>query len=423
MDRFKDSGLDQVNDSPHERDNLRLYIDLKLSSSGQPPVRGKESDEFMEVAHDLLMAYRAKNWLLSHYLSPPDRRIQDFLERYLDGVDEVPQLPTQTFILDHQGLARELSLPVDADVFRSDIVSSYRVRQGVLHNPASDRRTTKGSFHIAEGGLPIPGDKQAVPREVFAQLLRHAFNPPEHLLALPYTVNQAEPAHMFVSLLMRPLICPAIPGVAPEKSMEIRFFAPGNLVSNLDFVESVFGNGGNPFLPEHDASLDVEHWSGHTGCVVLAPHLVNLTKRELGLPHWDGASERQRSEGMCWKEAGERYNEGQAFKLSARDASGIMVTILADNYFGYCKKEVKAQISFAANLYGLAEEEHAGGALVFPCRNHGEEYGAGSRTRDPGYSFQDTVARYGQFMHPHARGPRAGCELSGHRLRAPGGAF
>ena len=32
--------------------------------------------------------------------------------------------------------------------------------------------------------------------------------------------------------------------------MEIRFFAPGSLVSNLDFVESIFGNGGDPFLPE-----------------------------------------------------------------------------------------------------------------------------------------------------------------------------
>ena len=35
--------------------------------------------------------------------------------------------------------------------------------------------------------------------------------------------------------------------------MEIRFFAPGNLVSNLDFVESIFGNGGDPVLPENDA--------------------------------------------------------------------------------------------------------------------------------------------------------------------------
>jgi phosphoenolpyruvate carboxykinase (diphosphate) len=398
MNRTDHSSANPVTDARREQDNLRLYINLKLASSGQNPVQGEESDEFMDVAHDLLMAYRAKNWLLSGYMSPPDRRIQDFLERYLAGVDEMPHLPGQTFILDHQGLARELSLPVDADVFRSEIVSSYRVRQGVLHNPASDRRTTHGLFHVAEGGLPIPGDKKAVPREVYARMLKHAFNPPADLLTLPYTSNQADPARMFVSLMMRPVICPAIPGVAPQKSMEIRFFAPGNLVSNLDFVESIFGNAGNPYMPEHDAALDVEHWSGHTGCVVLAPHLVGLTKRELGLPHWDEADERQRREGMCWKQPDEPYNEGQAFKLTARDASGVMVTILADNYFGYCKKEVKTQISFATNLFGLAEEEHAGGALLFQCRNHGEEYGVDSITREPGYSFQEMVTRYGQSM-------------------------
>ena len=50
-----------------------------------------------------------------------------------------------------------------------------------------------------------------------------------------------------------------------------------------------------------------------------------------------------------------------------------MVTLIADNYFGYCKKEVKTQISYAANLYGLVEEEHAGGALVFPSFDLGEK--------------------------------------------------
>ena len=43
----------------------------------------------------------------------------------------------------------------------------------------------------------------------------------------------------------------------------------------------------------------------------------------------------------------------------------MIVTLIADNYFGYCKKEVKTQISYAANLYGNVEEEHAGGALAF----------------------------------------------------------
>ena len=51
-----------------------------------------------------------------------------------------------------------------------------------------------------------------------------------------------------------------------------------------------------------------------------------------------------------------------------------MVTILADNYFGYCKKEVKTQIGYSANLFGMAEEEHAGGALAFATFNLGDRF-------------------------------------------------
>ena len=156
--------------------------------------------------------------------------------------------------------------------------------------------------------------------------------------------------------------------------MEVRFFVPGNLVSNLDFVEAIFENGGDPLLPENDAALDSEHWTGHTGCVILAPHLIKVTKKSVGLPHFDQATERQRRDGMCWKTEDELYNGGNAFKLTARDETGVIVTIIADNYFGYCKKEVKTQLSFAANLFGLTEEEHAGGALVFASYDLGEEF-------------------------------------------------
>ncbi len=383
-----------------ERKKLHLYINLKLASSGQPTCTDGYAASFLDTAEDLLRTYREKNRLLTEHRCPADQRIEDFLHRYLDGIDGMESgiLPSNTFVLDRHGVARELSLPMSRDEFCSDIVSSYRIKQGILHNPASDRRTTKGSFHIAEGGLPIPGDKKAVPRITFARLLQHALTPSEELLTLPFTADEPTPARMFVSLLLRPVICPEIPGVEEEKTMEIRFFAPGNLVSNLDFVESIFGNGGNPYLPKFDAALDVEHWSGHTGCVILAPHLINLSKKELGLPHWDQASERQRKDGMCWKAAGERYNDGQAFKVTARDEDGVIVTILADNYYGYCKKEVKTQIGYAANLFGLAEEEHAGGALAFPRRNHGEEYGVDSRTRDPNYSFDEMVSLFGDIM-------------------------
>ena len=381
-----------------QQQNLHLYINLKLESCGQPSCAPDESTGVLDTAHDMLRNYLEKSRQLATKFYPVDQRIQDFLNTYCADLDSIPKLPTMTFELDKHGISRELSIPFGKTEFHSEYVASYKVAQGVLHNPVNDRRTTKGSFHIAAGGLPVPGDKKEVPKHTFALLLEHAFNSTDELLTLPYCAEQPMPAKMFASLLLRPIVCPEIPGVDAEKSMEIRFFAPGSLVSNLDFVESIFGNEGNPGLPEFDAALDIEHWTGHSGCVILAPHLTRLSKKELGLPHWDDATERQRDDGMCWKTADDQYNEGQGFKITARDETGVIVTILADNYFGYCKKEVKTQISYAANLFGLAEEEHSGGALAFRRRNHGDEYGASSQTRESGYKFSDVVRRYGEVM-------------------------
>ncbi|MFA6902036.1 MAG: hypothetical protein WC236_03010 [Gallionellaceae bacterium] len=407
MDMNQFLGLSDRSENPREaRERLQLYINLKLSSSGQPACETGSDSSFLQVADNLLKSYREKSRLLSGYLCPPDLRIQTFLDDYLKDVAEgaVPRLPENTLILDRHGVARELSLPARQDEFKNDYVSSYRIRNGVLHNPTSDRRTTKGSFHIAEEGLPIPGDKKAVPKLAFARLLRAALNPPEALLRLPFTAGQQQEAKMFVSLLLRPVVCPEIPGVDTEKNMEIRFFAPGSLVSNLDFVESIFGNGGNPVLASNDAGLDADHWSGHSGCVILAPHLVQLTKKELGLPHRDQATPRQIADGMCWSKEDECYNDGAAFKITARDERGVIITLLADNYYGYCKKEVKTQLSYAANLFGLAEEEHAGGALAFPRHNHGEEFGVDSITRVAGYSYDEMVKHYGELMHLQPQG-------------------
>lgn len=405
MDQFL--GLGRNNQDPQSvRESLQLYINLKLSSSGQPACEEGSDSNFLEVANNLLKSYREKSRLLSGYLCPPDQRIQSYLDAYLADIceGEVPRLPENTLILDRHGVARELSLPVSQNEFKNDYISSYRIRNGVLHNPANDRRTTKGSFHIAEEGLPIPADKIAAPKAVFARLLKAALNPPEELLRLPFTAGQQEEAKIFVSLLLRPIVCPEIPGIEAEKNMEIRFFAPGSLVSNLDFVESIFGNGGNPVLASNDAGLDVDHWSGHSGCVILAPHLIRLTKKELGLPHYDQATPRQQADGMCWRTDDECYNDGAAFKITARDERGVIVTLLADNYYGYCKKEVKTQISYAANLFGLAEEEHSGGALAFPRHNHGEEFGVDSITRVGDYSFDEMAANYGELMHLQPQG-------------------
>jgi len=375
------------------------YINLKLSALGLPVHEACSDPQLLEVTRPLLSNHRERSRMLSDYACPADSRIQDFLNDTLKAVcPKVPGLPSNTFILDRQGIARKLSLPPDQDSFISSIVSSYRIKQGILHNPQKDRRTTQGVFHVVEGGLPVPDDKKAVPKKAFARLLEEAFNPPEDLLRLPFTSSQKEEARVFVSLLLRPIVSPEVPGYLPEKTMEIRFFAPGSLVSNLDFVESIFGNGGDPYLPENDASLDTEHWTGHTGCVVLAPHLTQLRKKDLGLPHHDQATERQRQDGMCWEKEEELYNDGEAFKATCRDERGIMVTLIADNYFGYCKKEVKTQISFSSNLFGLSEEEHAGGAIAFPSYDLGEKFQLDDVLNTNKTTFDELAALYGEIM-------------------------
>lgn len=288
--------LEQDANGKHmNRDQLVRYVNLKLMVNGLPLPACAENAEQLP-ADNLVKSLHQRLKLLDDTLCPADRRIEIFLQQHFADVKTSGplQLPRRTIILDRHGLAREMSLPQGSDNYSNALVSSYRVRNGVLHNPRHDRRATKGTFQIAAGGLPVPRDKVEVPKPVFAELLRRAVAPPDELLELPFTNNMAAKARSFVTLLLRPLVRPAVPDVTDEKTLEIRFFVPGSLVSNLDFVESVFGNAGDPFLPGNDAGLDPRHWTGHTGCVILAPHPSMVTKRAAGLPHYDNATERQR---------------------------------------------------------------------------------------------------------------------------------
>lgn len=394
-------------DAHDDRSNMIHYINIKLSALDLP-IYGKDSDNpFLELGKSLLATAKAKDRLLVDYLCPVDKHINLFVQNFFkkNGIESKQTwLPRQTFVLDRHGIARALSLPPDRDDFTSDIIESYRTANGVLHNPKHDRRTTKGVFHVCEGGLPIPNDKKSVPVLTFSRLLQAALNPPDELLQLPFTSNQDQKAATWVSLLLRPLVCPAVSGVTGRKTMEVRFFAPGNMVANLDFVESIFGNAGNPLLPENDARLDTAEWSGHTGCVILAPHLLELTKKELGLPHIDEATDRQKRDSMCWSNENEKYNDGSAFKVTLRNQEGVVVTLIADNYFGYCKKEVKTQLSYAANLFGLVEEEHSGGAMTFPSFDLGEDFRLSFLNKAVDHSFDEVVERHAERLELQPEG-------------------
>lgn len=389
-----------------DRREMIEYINLQLSALGQPVFQDNAESEvklanakFMDLTKDLVNSYREKTRLLGQHLCPVDQRIQDFIDDYFKDVKSPEQckLPTESLILSQKGLARELSLPPDSNSFFGKYVSTYRVKQGILNNPLNDKRTTKGTFHVAEGGLPIPVDKKAVPKVAFSRMLEVALHPSGEINLLPFTSNQPQKAHTMVSLLVRPIVVPEVPGVMTRRSMEVHLFAPGSLVSSLDFVETVFGNAGDPTLPDNDAALDIDHWTGHTGCIIFAPQLLQLKKKDLGLPHYDQATERQRSEGMCWRDENELYNDGGSFKITARDARGVVVTLIADNYFGYAKKEIKTEINYSANLFGLAEEEHAGGAIAFSRSIMsddiiGELY---SNKQDGLYTFEEAMSLLG----------------------------
>jgi hypothetical protein len=59
---------------------------------------------------------------------------------------------------------------------------------------------------------------------------------------------------------------------------------------------------------------------------------------------------------------------------------------------------VKTQISFAANLLGRAEEEHAGGAIVFPSYDLGETFQLNTNLPDVKHTFAEALALLGDSV-------------------------
>ena len=329
----------------------------------------------------------------------------------------VAQLPANTFLLDRPGLARVMSLPLSGDTFASPYLQSYRLPQGILHNPKSDRRTTQGIFHIVEGGLPVPADKLAVPKRTFAALLAAALRPPASLLTLPFTADQSDPVRLFVSLLLRPA---GVPGhrARPAQNDGDSLFRAGQPGQQSGFRRRHFWqrrrsvSAGKRRRARRDA-LDRPHRLRDRGAAS-----GGNEEEGSGPAARKDATERQRRDGMCWRDPDEPYNGGGAFKVACRDERGVMVTIIADNYYGYCKKEVKTQISFAANLYGLCEEEHAGGAIAFATYVLGQEFRAGNAVSLKKARFSDAMRLLGPMVEDPAGRLRGRPQVSEYLLRA-----
>ncbi len=174
----------QDND-PHLGELLKQYIYIEMAATDL--VLDDVAKAKVELPEGVLANLEEKNRLLAQLRAPIDGRIESYLTKHFADLqlDTPLRLPDQTLVLDRHGMARELALPDGANYIKNEYVTSYRLANGVLHNPAADRRTTAGTFHVAEGGLPIPDDKVAVPKSVFAELFKRALTPPDSLLQLP----------------------------------------------------------------------------------------------------------------------------------------------------------------------------------------------------------------------------------------------
>src|SRR5690606_19583608 len=104
---------------------------------------GEQAPGWMDLAQPIFARHREMTRQMVERYAPVDGRIQHFINQYLADLGPTPPtLPLRTLVLDQPGMARELSLPQNGDEADSPLLKSYRLRNGVLHNPASDRRTT-----------------------------------------------------------------------------------------------------------------------------------------------------------------------------------------------------------------------------------------------------------------------------------------
>jgi hypothetical protein len=185
----------------------------------------------------------------------------------------------------------DLSLPVDADDY------SPRSCSRATGSPTASctTRATTAAPPRASSTSPRVGCRSRTTRRPCPRGLRspagaRASTPvPAAALELPITSRQPAPGRVLRLAAAAPAGRRRRPRAGTrERRMETRFIVPGGMVANLDFVEGIFGNAGDPYLPENDRRSIPLHWTGHTGCVILAPHLTHVTKQSSASPSRQG---------------------------------------------------------------------------------------------------------------------------------------
>ena len=111
-----------------------MDLELAVGISGAAEVSERARREVRELAERLVDGSHSGN---ERACCPADQRINTFLNTYFAG--QTRQNPLRlpgAIALPRYGIARELSFPAGGRTYRNEYVTSYRLRNGVLHNPA-----------------------------------------------------------------------------------------------------------------------------------------------------------------------------------------------------------------------------------------------------------------------------------------------
>ena len=155
--------------------------------------------------------YYQKDQLLGDRLCPADARIQSFLDSYLD--ESPRRRPGCRRARLHARPFRPCARDVPSARRRQPVVALSAVIPRRAGNSAqSEKRPAhhKGNFpYRRRRTAHSRGQNRRSEAGLSRSLLAAALRPPPDVMALPFTANQEEQVRLFVTLLLRPLVCPA----------------------------------------------------------------------------------------------------------------------------------------------------------------------------------------------------------------------
>ena len=216
--------------------------------------------------------------MLGNLLCPADQRIQEFLDAYLKDMcpKGAARLPANTFVLDRAGIgARDVAAACAAILF-------FALPEFLPRAAGHPAQSQERPAHHA-GNLPYR-------RRRFAGSRRQAGGAEARLRCaagcsasasaddlLDAAVHRRSGRSRCDSLSFR--CCCGRWFARRRSAIRRRRWRSASsrraVWSAISISWRAFSaTRGDPYLPENDAALDVMHWTGHTGCVILAPHLV-----------------------------------------------------------------------------------------------------------------------------------------------------